>query len=317
MREVAFLQQRAETWKAFEAALQADTKPDPDRLAEQFVTVMDDLAYARTFYPKSQTTQYLNGLATEVHQALYRNKREERSRLLTFWTDELPREVRAARKELLVALSVFLFAMLLGWFSGLNDPSYLRLILGDRYVNMTEENIAAGDPLAVYKDEDQGSMFFGITINNVRVSFLAFAFGVFTSFGTGYLLLTNGIMLGAFIAFFQQRDLLGEMLRVVFIHGTLEISAIVIAGAAGMAMGNALLFPGTYARLAAFVRGARRGGKIVIGLVPVFVTAGLLEGFVTRYTDMPLALSLLIIGGSLAFIIWYFGYYPYAKRFDD
>jgi hypothetical protein len=90
----------------------------------------------------------------------------------------------------------------------------------------------------------------------------------------------------------------------------LEISAIVIAGGAGLVMGNSLLFPGTFSRQQSFIRGAKQGVKVIVGLVPVFITAGLLEGFVTRYTEMPLALSLLIIGGSLGFILWYFVFYP-------
>ena len=81
---------------------------------------------------------------------------------------------------------------------------------------------------------------------------------------------------------------------------------------AGLVMGNSLLFPGTYARGQSFMRAARRGVKIVVGLVPVFITAGFLESFVTRYTEMPPLLSLLIIGGSLGFVLWYFVGYPIA-----
>jgi len=96
----------------------------------------------------------------------------------------------------------------------------------------------------------------------------------------------------------------------VYIHGTLEISAIVVAGAAGFVMGNGLLFPGSYSRLTAFRQSAKKGLKIVVGLVPVFVGAALLEGFVTRYTQMPIALSLSIIGASLAAVVGYFVVYP-------
>src|SRR3546814_12188447 len=102
-------------------------------------------------------------------------------------------------------------------------------------------------------------------------------------------------MLGAFQFFFYQKGLLLTSVLSIWIHGTLEISAIIIAGSAGLVMGNSLLFPGTWSRLESFRRGARRGLKIVIGLVPVFITAALLEGFVTRPTDMPLWLSVSII----------------------
>jgi uncharacterized membrane protein SpoIIM required for sporulation len=117
-------------------------------------------------------------------------------------------------------------------------------------------------------------------------------------------------MLGAFQYFFYTKGLLFESVLVIWIHGTLEISAIIIAGCAGLTLGNSFLFPGTYSRTASFVRGAKQGVKIAVGLVPIFIAAGFLESFVTRYTQMPMWLSLTIIVGSLTFIIWYFIIYP-------
>ena len=176
---------------------------------------------------------------------------------------------------------------------------------------MTVANIERGDPMAVYKQAHEMDMFLAITFNNVRVSFLAFALGLLASFGTGYLLFSNGVMIGAFHYLFYEHQLLGPSLLVVYIHGALELSAIVIAGCAGLVLGNSILFPGTYTRTQSLVRGARRGLKIVVGLVPIFVAAGFLEGFVTRHTDMPAALSLAIIAGSFGFILWYFVLYPF------
>ena len=97
----------------------------------------------------------------------------------------------------------------------------------------------------------------------------------------------------------------------IWIHGTLEISAIVLAGGAGFVMARGLLFPGTYSRRDSFRQAAAAGMKLVLGLVPVFVVAGFLEGFVTRHTEMPLAASLGIIGPSAAFILGYFVVYPW------
>jgi uncharacterized membrane protein SpoIIM required for sporulation len=96
----------------------------------------------------------------------------------------------------------------------------------------------------------------------------------------------------------------------VFIHGTLEIWAIVIAGAAGLILGNSILFPKTYPRAVSFVRGAKDGLKIVLGLVPVFIVAAFFEGYVSGYANMPLVFSLSILGGSIFFIVWYFVMYP-------
>ena len=90
--------------------------------------------------------------------------------------------------------------------------------------------------------------------------------------------------------------------------------AIIVAGAAGLALGNSWLFPGTYSRLESFRRGAKRGLKIVIGTVPVFIMAGFIEGFITRHTELPDMLRLGIILTSLAFIIFYYIYLPNRKK---
>lgn len=157
-------------------------------------------------------------------------------------------------------------------------------------------------------------MFLGITLNNVMVSFNCFAMGILTSFGTGYMLLTNGMMVGAFQTFFYQHGLLWESTLAIWLHGTLEIWAIIVAGAAGLALGNGWLFPGTYSRLESFRRGAGRGLKIVVGTVPVFIMAGFIEGFITRHTELPELLRLALILLSLSFILYYYIYLPNRKQ---
>ncbi|MDX1672624.1 MAG: stage II sporulation protein M [Balneolaceae bacterium] len=315
MREVTFLRNNASKWKEFEELIQKKKKADPDKLADYYIELTNDLSYAQTFYPDSQTTQYLNKLTQQVHETLYRNRKEEKSRILTFWMEELPLLFADHQKELLYSFIVFLIAIGIGVISAANDSTFTRLILGDQYVNMTLHNIEQNDPMAVYKQSRSLDMFLGITFNNVRVSFFAFVFGLLTSFGTGAILLRNGIMIGAFFHLFFEHSLLGEALKVVFIHGTLELSAIVIAGGAGIVMGNSMLFPGTYSRRESFKMGVRKGAKMVIGLVPIFILAGFLEGYVTRLTGMPLAASLAIILGSLAFILYYFVALPlYTKN---
>lgn len=306
MKETVFVKRNAERWKTYEQ----DVSHDPDELTARFIRLTDDLSYARTFYPGSTVLKYLNGLTASTHGKLYTNKREETGRVLRFWKYELPMEMYHARRYLLYAFLFFTLASLIGAVSAAHDDTFVRLILGDSYVNQTLANIEKGDPLAIYKSQGSADMFLAITVNNIRVSFLTFAFGSFFSVGTVYLLLTNGIMLGSFQYFFYERGLLLESVLKIWIHGTLEISAIVIAGAAGLVMGNSFLFPGTFSRGVSFKKGARRGVKIAIGLVPIFITAGFLESFVTRLT-LPVWGSAGIIGVSAIFIIWYFVLYPY------
>lgn len=310
MNESVFVKKNRARWSRLEDFVKGSDAKDPDQLAGWYIQLTDDLAYARTHYPQGEITQYLNTLATRLHANIYKNKREEQGRFVRFWKYEVPEVCYHYRRYIWYSFLVFFTACLIGAVSAANDATFVRLIMGDSYVNMTEENIAKGDPMAVYKKMNELPMFLGITMNNIRVSLMAFASGIGTSILTGLVLLNNGIMLGAFQYFFYQEGLLAESALTIWIHGTLEISAIILAGAAGMIMGNSLLFPGTYSRMASLKRGAKDGLKLVIGLVPVFVIAGFLEGFVTRLTEAPTVVRLGIILVSLGIVIYYFIIYP-------
>ncbi len=309
MREAAFIKQNHSKWEDFEKVLK-QPNPDPDHLADLFIRITDDLAFSQTQYPQSKTTQYLNGLASKVHQNVYKTKKERKGRFGSFWISELPLIIRGCHKQLLYSFLIFAFAALIGAVSAANDDTFVRMILGDQYINMTLRNISNEDPMAVYKQMRESEMFMIITLNNVRVSFLVFVAGVLAPIGSPFLLFQNGVMLGAFQYFFFSQGLFLTSFLTIWIHGTLEISAIIIAGGAGMVMGNSLLFPGTFTRLESFKQGAKNGMKIIIGIIPIFITAGFLEGFVTRHTEYPVFVKSIIILLSVLFIIFYFVIYP-------
>ncbi len=306
MREVIFLRKNEKKWREVEEMLTRSSAINPDKLADLYIELTDDLAFAQTNYPDSKTTIYLNGITTEIYQAVYKNKKEKSNRFINFWAHELPKEFRQSQKHLFYSFLIFSLAVLIGVVSTSYDEGFVRVILGDNYVNMTLENIEKGDPMAVYKSQGSDWMFYAITTNTIKVSFYAFVLGIVFSVGTAWILFKNGVMLGAFQWFFYQKGLFLTSFLTIWIHGTLEISAIVIAGAAGFVLGNSILFPGTLTRTASLIKGARRAVKICVGLIPIFITAGFLESYVTRLTEMPVALKLTIILGSLSFIIYYY-----------
>ena len=316
MNEATFIKQNSKKWKEFEKLVKTGQNIGADKLAEVYIKITDDLSFARSHFERSQLTPYLNNLASDIHLSIYKNKKEDSSRFINFWKYELPVVMSESLKYVFISLLIFSLSGAIGALSAAHDDTFVRLIMGDQYVNTTIANIERGDPMAIYKQIGQTEMFFGITFNNIRVSFLVFAAGVLTSVASGYLLFMNGVMLGAFQYFFYQKGLLLTSALTIWIHGTLEISAIIIAGAAGIIMGNGLLFPGTYSRLASFRRGAKKGLKIIVGLIPVFILAGFLEGFVTRMTWMPDFFKIMIILGSAIFIFIYFIFIPLKIRFN-
>lgn len=312
MRETKFIEQNREKWAEFEEMLRHNHR-DPEKLNDLYIQIMDDLSYARTFYPNRSVRMYLNGMAQKIFHNVYRGKRFPAERFRLFWTDELPRLMWESRQALLLAFCIFTLACVIGVVSSRINPEFARVILGDGYVDMTLRNIESGDPMAVYKESRPLGMSVGIAANNLFVALRTAIFGVLASVGTVFILMYNGIMLGAFQYFFIEKGLFWESFLTIWIHGTLEISAIIIAGAAGLVAGSGLLFPGTYTRYQAFQLSMRRGLKIFIGLIPMFLLAAFFEGFLTRYTETPAPVRLLFILSSLAFVLGYFVIFPWYK----
>ncbi|MBC9796573.1 stage II sporulation protein M [Sinomicrobium weinanense] len=312
MREVAFIKQNKEKWLNFEKAIFNQRFKNPDELATLYIHIVNDLSYAQTYYPKSKVIAYLNQLAARAFQKIYKTRRQETNRFLYFFRTEIPMVVYQYRRYFAYAFILFFAFVAIGAVSAAYDDTFVRLILGDHYVNMTLENIENGDPVAVYKSGSNWGSFVGITINNIYVGIRAFVYGIFGGLGTGWILLHNGIMLGAFQYMFQAEGVLWESVRGIWIHGAMEIFAIVVTGAAGLILGAGILFPATYSRSVSFKMAFKDGVKILISTFPFFVCAGFLEGFVTRYSGaMPNSLSVAIILVTLGIITFYYIFYPY------
>jgi uncharacterized membrane protein SpoIIM required for sporulation len=310
MNEVQFLHKNIKKWEAFEALLDKKNHSNPDVISELFINLTDDLAYSRTYFPNAKATQFLNQLTQKAHRVIYQNQPINKSRIKTFWASEFPLLIYSSRKEIFVSFIILVLSTLIGIVSNHYDTGFTRAILGDGYVNMSLTNIHKGDPLAVYKSMNQVDMFLGITLNNIKVSFFAFAMGILTPIGTGFIILQNGVMLGTFHSFLAEQGFLLPSIATIWVHGTFEIFAITVAGGAGIVIGNSIIFPKTFSRIESFRRGAVRGSKMVLGLIPVFVVAGFLEGFVTRYTHAPYTVRFGIILFSFISIIYYFYFYP-------
>jgi len=306
MREAYFRKSRQKYWDD----LKNKDLENPDELAASFLELSQDLSYARTFYPNSELVSSLNQTTGQFYSRIYKNKKSEKGAFRKFWVIDLPLILYQSRKQILYSFLFFLLCCLVGALAAKKNPEFINLILGKSYVNMTNENIKKGDPFGVYKDMNPVFMFLAIMMNNIYVSFRIFVYGIFLGGGTLMDLFTNGIMLGSFQYFFFSKGLGWASVLVIWIHGTLEISAIIISGGAGLLLAKGILFPGTYSRMVSLRLAALKGIKIMVGLVPVFMAAAFLESFVTRHDHMPLFLSLLILLLSLFFILYYFVFYP-------
>jgi len=167
MQEVVFLKINAPYWKKAEAMLGTKAVVNPDEWSDLYIKLTDDLAYARTFYPQSSTASYINNLTTQLHQKIYKNHSEKKDRIRAFWLNELPLLFYTHRRALLIALIFFSFAVFVGAFSSARDPAFVRSILGDRYLNMTLQNIKNDVASMVNLPNTLSSLYTRITNNSL------------------------------------------------------------------------------------------------------------------------------------------------------
>ena len=319
MREALFIKKNVQKWQEYEHF----ETGDPDEMASRFTTLVDDLAYAKTFYPQSKVTGLINGHAVSIYQSIYQNKKEKYSRLISFWKYELPLAIRKNHRVFLFAFLIFFVCCFMGVISSMKDYEFVKGVLGENYVAMTEENIANGDPFGVYKNTGDGgyfTSFIGLFIHNVQIDFWMFISGLAAGVFTIYLLFRNSVMLGCFQYMFFAKGLGIKSMMVIWIHGTLEISAMIVSATAGFIIAKSILFPGSYKRLTSFKKGAKEAVKIMIVFVPMTLCAAFLESYVTHLMSetfdsdtkggMPVIASAFILAASLAFITWYFIIYP-------
>lgn len=313
MRETEFINQNKEKWNEFEEVLKND-KNDPEKLSRLFIETTDDLSFSRTYYPNRSVRVYLNGVAQQIFQRIYKNKKVSKNKWGSFWTETLPDALWYSRKQLLWSLIIFVGGFLIGILSSRYYTDFVAIILGENYAAMTEANIENGDPMAVYKGENPITMFLRIALNNIRVSFMAFILGIFYGSGTVLILLFNGVMVGAFIYFFIERDLFQESFLAIMLHGTIELSMIVLAGNAGLTLAKGLVFPKSYSRIQSFILSARQGIKIMLGVSAFLVIAAFIESFATRHTETPDFIRAIVIVLSLGLVIGYFVWYPWRRN---
>jgi len=306
LREALFIKKNKDRW----LRIQQKPSQDPDEMATDFTQLVDDLAYAKTFYPSGKVTGFLNSEASKIYLDIYKRRKEESNRLITFWTFDLPFTIRKHYKVVLFAFLFYSLFFAIGFFTAMKDEGVLRDVLGDEYVRQTKENIKSGNPFGIYEHGNSLLTWLGIMINNLAVAFRQFASGILFCIPLLYDLAQFGIMVGAFDQFFAAHGYGVDFWMVVFVHGTLEVTGFILVGAAGIILGKSYLFPGTIRRIDSLKQGAKDGVKIMIGLIPILMLAAFFEGFVTRLYNNMSWLTIMVTGLSVVFVIWYFIIYP-------
>src|SRR5438105_305739 len=262
--------------------------------------VIPDLAIARRDFPDDQLTLWLNDLAARAHLRLYRAPAPSWHRLGQFFWKDFARRFRAARGYLLVSALLLFGPAVVAYLGALLDPP-----LRDALVPAQLRNVMASG--RTWTDIQPGlrpGMATLIFTNNIQVSFLAFSGGVLVGLGTVYVLISNGLALGGVLGAAQFYGVAPLLWSFISPHGYLELTCIIIAGAAGLMLGNALVRPGLLLRREALARASRQAVELVVGAAPVLVIAGLIEGFISP-ADLPMQAKLVFgpVAGAVLYAL--------------
>ncbi len=259
---------------------------------------VSDLAYARMCYPQHPVVRELEQLVGHAHSLLYQAGRAKSRSWTEFWRTTWPVRVREAARPILVATGVFWAGAVLGFFLTALNP-----VLEGLFVNPhMREAIAAKRLWTQTLTRTAPASSSMIATNNINVSLLTWGLGLTFGIGTLWLLVLNGIMLGAIAAACLRAGLLLALAEFVVAHGSLELPAIWISGGAGLIMARALVFPGRYRRGVELRREARKSVQIMIGIVPVLLVAGAIEAFVSPSDISGIAKSLLGLSLAMALL---------------
>ncbi len=269
------------------------------RLGECYRAAAADLALARRRFPGDPVVGRLERLVQRGRQGVY-NAPSSRAGVWEFFARGYWRRVRERRAILAIAFLCLAVPTLLGGFWAWRDPGPASGLVPTKYQTVTQPR-PSGNTLGLTVDQES-SVASQIFTNNIGVTFFAFAGGLLLGLGTLYVLLQNGVLLGVVGGLAIGSGNGHSFFELVLAHGVLELSCIIVSGAAGLRLGWSIIDPGNRTRGEALREEARAAIEIVLGTAPWLVVAGLVEGFLTPSgTGLP---TVMAVGFSLGAIYW-------------
>lgn len=273
------------------------------RLSQLYRLVSADLARAKTRRLGSSIVNYLQSLTLRGYSQVYQGQRSQDGRKVGwFFQRGFPAVVQQTWVYTAFSVGVFLGAAAIAWWYAWSDRQFLELVVPSEILSLVEEegklwmgSIVGIEPLASS----------AIMTNNLSVAFATLSGGIFGGLGTLYILWNNGLHMGAIAALVAQNNLAYPFWAFVTPHGALELPAIFLAGAAGLLLGQGILFPGRYSRFTALKRNGALAAQLMFGIVPLLVIAGIIEGFWSPHPLIPNSVKYLSgLGLFVALVVY-------------
>ncbi|HVW70096.1 MAG TPA: stage II sporulation protein M [Steroidobacteraceae bacterium] len=294
----AALLQRSPIWKSADdrakrlAHGRAKDVADAAQLADDYRLLAHDLARARRLMPRSRTRDYLEAAYARAHSTLYRSAWHPGAALLSLFRDEIPEVTRGLAPHIAWATAIFVLTAFAGYWMVHTYPELIGLFASPDLVATVERGHLWTE--GILNIVPSSVLSLQILTNNIVVSLFAYCAGFVFGLGTLYILGLNGLTLGAVFAFSALHGLDAGLFRFIVPHGCVELSVMCLSGAAGAAVGEALVRPPHGNRMESFRMAALRSGKLLIACAVLLVGSGLIEGYVSPRHDIPLWARLVI-----------------------
>lgn len=302
-----WLQGRVGLWRRHETLLQTQRgRKDLDssdvlEFVNGYRSLSRDVSLARNALPNSQITVFLESLLLRSFDLVHRKPYNLFRQFMYMLRYELPQVMRELRGAILLSVSIFVLSALIGWWLVYTYPELAALFASPKMIDTVQKGSLWTDGLL--NVVPSSILSFGIMTNNIVVTMSAFVLGTLYGLGTLYMMSLNGAMLGGVFAFTWRYDLAGRLFEFVIAHGVVELSVIVLAGAAGMKIGEALVRPGQLTRRDAFNKAASNAGKVIAVGALLLVGSGIIEGNVSPNPSFNLTTRVIIGVGYGIFMI--------------
>jgi uncharacterized membrane protein SpoIIM required for sporulation len=280
--------------------IRALTHSELQELALLYRQTASDLATIREDASSRNLAHYLNQLLGRAHNLIYMARRSRAGGIITFYRETFPEVFHETLPYTFAAFAIFFALAAAGMMMAIADPRFQEYLLGSAMMDtiakreMWTHSVVTIKPLASS----------AIMTNNLSVSFTTFALGITAGLGTVWMLALNGLLLGVVTAACWQAGMADQLYSFVAPHGVLELPAIFIAGGAGLLLAKGLLFPGNLPRKVSIAIEGGRAVRLVLGIIPMLIVAGTIEGFVSP-SDLPIPLKYTLAAGLFVLLLLY------------
>ncbi len=314
MRQRAFEAAHTQEWSALEAFLEGKPAFDAAEFPLRYRRLCQSLALAADRHYSPELVDRLNRLALRGHHVLYRNRRRQSGRVLEFLASGFPRLVRAEWR-LVAAAALLFFGPLAGLIAALQVyPEFVHYLLTPGQIARFHEMYDPANRRIGTLEADHSVLMFGFYIwNNVRIGFQTFAGGLLAGVGTAWFLGANGIVIGAVAGYLTQVGYSETFWSFVAGHSSLELLAIVLAGAAGLRLGLAVISPGNLSRKSALMAAAKPAVRLMYGAALMFGAAAFVEAFWSPLIEVPFNIKIIVGISGWALLLLYFAFAGRAR----